>query len=236
MIRIAVVDDEKTDLVYIEKKIKQQFELRNIACSCTSFTDAVQALNENMRDPFHAIFLDIDMPQLSGLDMAEKINALSAKTLIIFVTNHDELVYKAFRFKAIGFIRKRFFDEEADEMIDILLSEIQRNSFVLKFKDSHSIIKINLSEVLFIKSDDHYVEFYFADDKKECIRQNLNDVRSRVEHYGFLQVHSRYLVNCKYVYSIEQKTVVLTNGIQLPLSRSRSTEVKEKFQLYLRSV
>lgn len=236
MIRIAVVDDEKADLDYIENKIKQQLELRNMAYNCDSYTNALDALNENMREPFHAIFLDIDMPQLSGLDMAEKINEVCAKTLIIFVTNHDELVYKAFRFKAIGFIRKGFFDEEADEMIDIMLSEIQKNSCVLKFIDSHSIIKINLSEIVYIKNDDHYVEFFFVDDKKECIRQNLNNIRSQVEHYGFLQIHSRYLVNCKYVYSIEQKNIILTNGVQLPLSRNRSTEVKDKFQLYLRSI
>lgn len=235
MIRIAVVDDEEKDLLYIDKRIKKQFEIRNLKYNSLLYTSAVQLLNKHAQNPFDIIFLDIDMPQFSGMDVAEKLNATSAKALIVFVTNHDELVYKAFRFKAIGFIRKKYFDDEVGEIIDILMNELHKNNHTLNFTDAHSIKKIDLFEVLYMRSDDHYIEIHFKN-KKECVRENLSNVQSQVEHYGFIRIHSRYLVNYRYIYSIERTTVVLSDGTQLPLSRNRITSVKEKFQMFSRSI
>ncbi len=106
MIRIAVVDDQKNDLAYIKKGIGKQLDLRNIKYKLYLYIDASKLLQDNENDPFDVVFLDIDMPQLTGMDAAESINNISPKTIIVFVTNHDELVYKAYRFKAVGFVRK----------------------------------------------------------------------------------------------------------------------------------
>lgn len=236
MIRIAIVDDEEKDLLYINKKIKEHFELKNLKYNSVLYISAKQLLQENKKNPFDVVFLDIDMPQLTGMDVATQLNIVSRKTLIVFVTNHDELVYKAYRFKAIGFIRKKYFDNEIGEMIDIILNEVCKNNHILNFYDANSIIKIDLFDVLYIKSDDHYVEFYFSG-KKECIRRNLNDIETQVEHYGFIRIHSRYLVNYRYIYSIERTTIILSDSkTQLPISRNRIASTKKQFQMFSRSI
>lgn len=70
MIRIAIVDDEEKDLLYINKKIKEHFELKNLKYNSVLYISAKQLLQENKKNPFDVVFLDIDMPQLTGMDVA----------------------------------------------------------------------------------------------------------------------------------------------------------------------
>lgn len=152
MIRIAVVDDQKNDLDYISKNIKQQLDIRNIKYKFYLYMDASNLLQDNENNPFDVVFLDIDMPQLTGMNAAESINNISPKTIIVFVTNHDELVYKAYRFKAVGFIRKSYFDDEINEILDVVLSEIHKRNPILNISDNRSIVKIDLFEVMYVKA------------------------------------------------------------------------------------
>ena len=169
------------------------------------------------------------MPDVNGMDAAEQLNQLEHGTEIVFVTNHDELVYKAYRFKALGFIRKKHMDEEIDEILEVLLTALNRKRKYLTFQDAGKTIRIRLEDIIFIQSDDHYAEV-FTIHGKETIRESLNSIESA---YGSLV---RYLVNFKYIYSIEKNTVILQNRKQLPLSRSRSATVKTQFQMYARRV
>ncbi len=236
MIRIAIADDSKKDLNYISKSIKQRLELRDIQCGFSLYTEPSKLLNDNKSEPFDVVFLDIDMPQLTGMDAAESINNISPKTVIVFVTNHDELVYKAYRFKAVGFVRKSFFDDEINEILDVVLTEVHKRNHILNISDNRSIVKIDLFDVLYVKSDDHYAEFYFTDGK-QCVRRSLNDIEKQIGHFGFIRVHSRYLVNYRHIYSIEKTAVILSDGItQIPISRNRITNVKEQVQMFSRSI
>lgn len=236
MIRIAVVDDQKNDLAYIKKGIEKQLDLRNIKYKLYLYIDASKLLQDNENDPFDVVFLDIDMPQLTGMDAAESINNISPKTIIVFVTNHDELVYKAYRFKAVGFVRKSYFDDEINEILDVVLTEIHKRNHILNISDNRSIIKIDLFNLLYVKSDDHYAEFY-SKNSKQCIRQSLNDIEMKIEHFGFIRTHSRYLVNYRHIYSIEKTVVILSDGkTQIPISRNKITDVKEKVQMFSRSI
>ncbi len=237
MIKIAIIDDQKSDLKYISNEVKNQLDAKKIRYDIFLYTNPSQLLVDNEKDCFDAIFLDIDMPdQLNGLDIAETINNVSPKTVLVFVINHDELVYKAYRFKAVGFIRKGFLDDEINEITDIILSEIHKRNHTLSISDSNSIIKIDLFDVLYIKSDDHYAEIYFKEGKR-CIRQSLNKIEMQIEHYGFIRTHSRYLVNYRYIYSIEKTVVILSDGkTQVPISRNKVASVKEKFQMFVRSI
>lgn len=236
MIRIAVVDDQKNDLDYISKKVRKQLDLQSIKYKFYLYLDASKLLQDNENNPFDVIFLDIDMPQLTGMDAAESINNISSKTVIVFVTNHDELVYKAYRFKAVGFIRKSYFDDEINEILGVALTELYKRNHILSISDNRSIVKINLFEVLYVKSDDHYAEFYFKN-SKQCIRQSLNDIEAQIGNFGFIRTHSRYLVNYRHIYSIEKTVVILSDGkTQIPISRNKITGVKEKAQMFSRSI
>ena len=235
LINIAIVDDDEGELHYIEKTVTHAFQKLNITYTVQTFQSARAMLQHQKTQPFDAVFLDIDMPDVNGMDAAEELDRLEHGTEIVFVTNHDELVYKAYHFKAIGFIRKKHMDSEMDEIIEVLISILSRKRKHLTFQDAGKIIRIRLDDIIFIHSDDHYAEV-FTVHNKEVIRESLNTIESSYGSFGLIRIHMRYLVNYKYIYSIEKKTITLQDRQQLPLSRSRSGTVKELFQMYARRI
>ncbi len=160
LMNIAVVDDDESELHCIEKAVIHAFQKRNVICTVQAFQSAKAMLRHQKTQPFDAVFLDIDMPDVNGMDAAEELNQLEHGTEIIFVTNHDELVYKAYRFKAMGFIRKKHMDFEIDEIIEILMSALSRKRKHLTFQDTGKTICIRLEDIIFIHSDDHYAEVF----------------------------------------------------------------------------
>ncbi len=235
MINIAIVDDEEQDRKYIESKISAQLDKNDFSCNLFTYSSAIQMLSDFEKSPFDVVFLDIDMPDMDGMETAEKINSINKNTNIVFITNHDELVYKAYRFKAIGFIRKGYLDEEIKDIIDVLQKEISSSSLILAIKDSHAVINIDLAEVLYIQSDDHYVDFYYGK-KKESVRKTMAEIESMVAEKGFIKTHYRYLVNFRHIHSIDKTTVLLKENIRLPVSRGKGELVKEQYQMFVRSL
>lgn len=235
LMNIAVVDDDESELHCIEKAVIHAFQKLNVTCTVQTFQSAKAMLRHQKTQPFDVVFLDIDMPEVNGMDAAKELNQLEHGTEIVFVTNHDELVYKAYRFKAMGFIRKKYMDFEIDEIIEVLMSALNRKKKHLTFQDAGKTICIRLEDIIFIHSDDHYAEV-FTTHGKEIIRESLNSIESSYGSFGLIRIHMRYLVNYKYIYSIEKSTVTLQNRKQLPLSRSRSSTVKEQFQMHARRI
>ena len=232
---IAICDDNETDIKYIKKIVKNEFDSHNINCELSLYTDARSLLQANQSQPFDVIFLDLDMPDLNGMEAASHLNKLNSATEIIFVTNHDELVYKAYRFKALGFIRKKYLETEISEILEVLIESINTRQQYITFSDSGVEIKCLISDIMYMQSDDHYVDI-ITTTKKHTLRDSLNNIENLYVHFGFIRVHSRYLVNFRYIYSIEKNTIVLNNKHQLPISRSKTAAVKEAFQFYSRRI
>lgn len=231
--KIAICDDNNSDLMYIYKNIENTFINRNVSCDFTLYTDVNKFLNDNFASPFDVVFLDIDMPEMNGLEVATRINKLGINTEIVFVTNHDELVYKAYKFKALGFIRKKYLSVEANEILNSIIESVNSRCKYIIIHDSGIDYKFNINDIIYMQSDDHYVDI-FSKDKKNTIRNNLNNIEKQFSQYGFIRIHSRYLVNYRYIFSVEKNAVILIDRQQLPLSRSKSTSVKQSLQFFSR--
>ena len=124
MYKIAICDDDKGELEYVERIIEKSFDRKNVQSAYKAYTSAKTLLEDNQQEPFDLVFLDLDMPGINGMETAENIGMQEGRTEIVFVTNHEELVYKAYRFKAIGFIRKKYLEEEIDEINDNFFNEM----------------------------------------------------------------------------------------------------------------
>ncbi|MCL2020105.1 MAG: LytTR family DNA-binding domain-containing protein [Oscillospiraceae bacterium] len=235
MIKIAICDDCESDVKLISKSVKIIFDKMNISYNIKTFIDAEALLRENKKFPFDVIFLDIDMPQINGMEAATKINEQNCISEIVFVTNHDELVYKAFRFKALGFVRKKHIEEEIEEIIEVFVEHLNQKRNFLFIRDSGVEKRISINDVIYMQSDDHYVNIY-TQNSRELVRKSLSDIESEYAVYGFIRVHVRYLVNYKYIHSIEKSAVILHNCKQLPLSRGKIQSVKNSFQFFSRMV
>ncbi len=107
MLKIAVCDDDPIMLDFVSKNANTLLAQSGAGHTTVRFLSGTEFLKAHKAAPFDVVFLDIDMPKISGFDVAEQINNIN-ETLIIFVTSHDELVYSSIRFRPFRFIRKTF--------------------------------------------------------------------------------------------------------------------------------
>ena len=181
------------------------------------------------------VALDIDMPEISGFDIAEQVNNAS-ETFIIFVTSHDELVYSSIKFRPFRFIRKAYLDMELSEVMAAVNEEfIKRNAerkFVFQTKSGE--VFVDLAQVEYIEIYSHLLMVHLNDTEiLECCG-SLSDLEQKLSNNGFIRTHKSFLVNCKYIYSIENRQLLLDDKTAIPVSRYKIESVKEKFRDYLR--
>ena len=125
MLKVVVCDDEENILKDIAGIVENKLSERQVECSVQAINDARILLEELKENPIDVLFLDIDMPYYSGMDIASYISENNLSTILIFVTSHDELVFKTFAYKPFGFIRKTHLNEEIDELIARLSKEFE---------------------------------------------------------------------------------------------------------------
>ncbi len=234
MIRAAICDDENIMLDYLYEQISKEFEKQNADVHIDKFTSGNDFLSSHKSKPYDVVFLDIDMPEISGFDVAEKI---SEKALIIFVTTHDELVYSSLKFQPFRFLRKTHLDNELSETLSAVIEYIAKRSAERKIEFQTKDRKIYLlADVIeYIEVYGHWLRVVVTDGEPIECYGSLSDFEKILAPIGFVRTYKSYLVNLKYVYSMEKTKVVMDNKTEVPLSRYKAVEIKEKFKEYLRS-
>ena len=134
MIHIAVVDDQ-TEAISGILSVFQQWENENhVNFEIDTYIDADLFCDAIFDKKYQALFLDLDMPKKSGFDISQSLRELGNNTPIVYITNRDDLMQKAFQYKVLGFVRKDKLQEELPFAISCVVQEIQKkNSHVMIF-------------------------------------------------------------------------------------------------------
>ncbi len=233
MIGIAVCDDDKKFSERMKLLIEQYFTEQSAEINAAVFNSGADFLSGNT--DYNAVFLDIDMPDMGGFEIAEQ---LSEDTLIIFVTTHDELVYSSLKFRPFRFIRKTYLEEELPEALEEINKEIAKrgasSKFVLQTKNGEALL--NVSNIKYIEIYTHSIWVYTVSGEiLECYG-SLAAMEKQLNEFDFVRTHKSYLVNCRYIFSIEKNRIILDDKTEIPLSRYKVDAVKSKFKNHLRSM
>lgn len=222
--KIAICDDERIFTDIFREKLEMTAEKCGIECTVSAFLNGAEMIS--MLNRFDAVFLDVDMPGLSGEETAEYIIG-SEKTLpIIFVTNHDDFVFSSFRYRPFGFLRKRYIDSELEDIIkrlDKYLAEIER---CYTFNSHNKLISVRLNDINYIEVYGHETLVHTANAVLTTSKA-LFTIEKELSEYGFIRTHKSYIVNTRYIFSVERNSIILSNRENLPVSRTKLTDVKQ---------
>lgn len=233
MLNIVICDDEKKILNDLSEKIKETFMNKSMEIDIfqtTSPTETLQYIESNVVD---VIFLDIDMPILSGMDIAEKLLNENYKGLLIFVTSHDSLVYGSFKYHPFGFIRKRYFEEEIDETADRVIEEMAHRDSKFTYKTSNGTYRVNVSDIIYFESESNYIVIHLSENTHK-FRETMSKLEAGLCGKGFIRVHKGYLVNQQHICILRKDEIVMSDNTILPISRANKEMVKEKIMRYMR--
>lgn len=234
MIHIAICDDEPIFLESFQNKLGKQFKKSDIGYEIKCYSNGKEFLKEITK--FDAVFLDIDMPEMSGMEIAAYVNQ-NYPMPILFLTAHDELVYSSIQFQPFRFIRKDHIDSELEEAVcaldEHILIQFQKHSVCLH--TSTGDMAMSVKDIKYVEIYGHCIKIHTKAGTFDCYG-SLTDYEKRWEKYGFIRTHKSYLVNVWYIYSILKDTIILDSGEEVMLSRRKASEVMKKFEVIMRSI
>lgn len=117
MIRIAVCDDEVIFVRCLRDMVEALFEKQGMEFQCFVYTNAPELIQAHRKEEFQLLFLDIDMPEMSGMELAAEIRAMNSAAALIFVSSHSDFVFESFQFQPFRFLRKEWLAEELPDAV-----------------------------------------------------------------------------------------------------------------------
>lgn len=184
------------------------------------------------------IFLDIQMPGMTGFDMLEK---LEVTPQVIFVTAYDDYAIKAFEVNALDYLLKPVESSRLEKTIENVLEKAVSNEPVLNssnqifVKDGQKCFFVKLQNIRMFESEGNYVRLYF-DSSKPMVLKSLNNLEKRLDEKEFFRISRKHIVNLTWIESVENwfnggLRATLRTGEQLEISRRQATKFKEMMAL-----
>jgi DNA-binding LytR/AlgR family response regulator len=218
MIKAIAIDDELPALQIID-----------IFCSKVDFlqldktfnkpTDALKYINKY---PVDLLFLDINMPSLTGIELYKNIRQ---ETMVIFTTAYSDYAVEGFNLNAIDFLLKPFTFErflqaanKAAQHQQIKLSTQPAVNYIY-IRADYSLIKIDTNDILFIEGLDDYLKIHLRDQKPVVARMTLKSIVDKLPEDNFVRIHRSYVAAIDKISSIRGKMISIA-GEDLPVSSS----------------
>lgn len=229
MMQIYICDDEPQILKMMSEKISCYLPNDKI----TAFSSGRELMVAVTKVPCDILFLDIDMPQINGMDIAHRLNGSKQRPLLIFVTNHDELVYESLLYHPFGFIRKSRFSEEIGKILEDCRKELDTRQKRFHFRMAGREVILLLSDILYFEADGNYLKVCTASEKYR-FRSTVAAVESDLAEAGFVRVHKGFLVNLCAVRTVGNEKLELVNGEAIPLGKNYADIARKNLLQFMR--
>ena len=229
MIRIAVVDDDNIYLARIDTYFREFMDSTSIDYELKSFSSGKSLLESVKKTDYNVLVLDIDMPEVSGIEIAEYIRKINSDVMIIFVTNMDNLVFESIKYSPFRFVRKTKMDAEMPELLDSLKDKYSEESKFLTFNFDGKVKAVKLTDIVYFESVKHEIYIHMKDNTEYRISDSLNSLIEKYGPVGFIRLHKSYIVNFRYIFEFQKGVVILDDNTKLPISKNRMTEIKKEY-------
>lgn len=213
--KYIIVDDEQMALDLISGYASKVSFLE----ASGNFRNAISALNFLQNNHVDLLFLDINMPDLSGIQM---LKTLPQPPLVIFTTAYSDYALEGYKFHAIDYLLKPISFEEFIKAVhhayELYQSKSTQNEMlsghdfpeILWVKSGTEYFKININDILYIKSEGNYVEFHLKE-KRIVALDSLNHLKERLPEELFARIHKSYIVSIKHVDSFQRHQLKINN-------------------------
>ena len=242
-LKTIIIDDEQPAVDLLKHYLKQ-FGQIEIIKECNDGFCGLKAINELKPD---LVFLDIQMPKLTGFELLE---LLDEKPMIIFTTAYDEYAIKAFEINAVDYLLKPFSEERLAEAIKRvegkpidepvankypeLIQTVGKKEYIRRIvvKSGHKIAFVPVGDIVYIESEDDYVMIYTKEGRhlKQATMKYFENVLNPAE---FMRIHRSFIVKADQIKQIEpfengRFIAILHNDIKLSISKSGYKNLREK--------
>ena len=239
-IKCLAIDDEPLALrqlaTYVEK-----IPYLELVGACQSALEAKEIMDQEMID---AIFIDINMPDLNGMEFVKQ---MQVPPLVVFTTAYSEYAIEGFKVDAVDYLLKPFglqdfqraaqkvkhrFELEHRTMTEessIVVDELDSDAMFLK--SDYKTIRINISDIRYVEGMSEYLKIYLEDHKPLVVLLSMKRLEERLPSNSFMRIHRSYIINLRKILEVNKNRVILGEDAYLPIGDN----YKEAFNDYLAS-
>ncbi|NUY80092.1 response regulator transcription factor [Flavobacterium sp. MAH-1] len=221
MIRAIALDDEPPALEVLKALCDQ---VDYVALQKT-FNKADEAMKHLRKYPVDLLFLDINMPSISGIDFYRN---LPHKTMVIFTTAYSEYAVEGFNLNAVDYIMKPFSLSRFTQAVEKVKTQYKYQNQnaeqqFLFIRADYSLIKIPIADILFIEGLDDYLKIHIQNQKTVVARMTMKAILEKLPSSGFIRVHRSFIVSIPKIEKVRNKIVHIGEE-EIPISASYEKE------------
>ena len=236
MVKIAVLDDEPIFLERISKKVDAYFKKYHMKTQVDGYSNGKVLLDEVKDGKRYDIYvLDIEVPDLSGVELGRRLREISEVCFILFITAYPQYAIEGYDSRAYRYILKDEWENRLEETLQKIQKEMNDwNAPSYRITINDRLEKIPVKHIYYAKKDGKNVVFYTREGKSS-IRKTLAQVYAELLDGDFIYVDRSYLVNLEHVMKLKHREVYMANGDIVPVSYPRLEQVKKGINAYWRS-
>lgn len=221
---IAICDDNKEALSVLSLLVKEAGEAKDTKINIECYSSGIKLIEECKN--YDAVFLDIEMPEIDGIDTGREIRKNNPSCILIMATAYENKFREAFKIEASRYLTKPYDPEEVSEAVDFIISRTN-DCHQIETYFQRNLCKIKSSDISYIRSINGDCECYV---KGKCFRKDvpLSEMEKELEGSDFVRVHKSYMVNMRLVDDYADG-MLFVGDTEIPVASRRKKNFEKRF-------
>lgn len=222
---ITIIEDNLQEKERLLKALHLWEEKNNLTLHISCYDNGEDYLDAHTNDEDHLYILDIQLPGMTGIDVAKRMRARGFDGAILFLTAFREYVFDGYDVRALHYLLKPITQEALDKCLDDILQQLKGNHFV--FRDNGNIIQIPYGDIICLSVVKHYIQITT---KKEVysIRMSLKNILPFLPK-EFVQCHRGHIINMRHIRKLTPTNIFLSNHTTVLIGRKYLDTVRHEY-------
>lgn len=232
MIKIAICDDSKVDVEQMETVLDTLGHYQIYYDVYFSAAELLECVAMH-REEYHLYIFDIEMPHMTGLELAKEIRKNDTNALFVFLTAYDKYVMDVFKVVTFDYISKPITTEKLEAVLFRAIEhlEITRQDFVFHFRKSQ--FRVSCNNILYIEKKGRQAVIHTMQENFKA-NMTVSEIWEQLDSRMFMHIRMSYIINLEHLRAIDGDEVIMDNGERLLVARMHKQELKEKHMEFMR--
>lgn len=222
LMRVAICDDDKNLRETLKRYTEAWAGKKGVSVTVTEYEKSETFLfHWSPAEHFDLLFLDIQMADMTGMELAEVIRKIDKKLPIAFVTGSKDYVFDGYRVGAINYLLKPVSEKDCANCLDRIYEDLASDSTqYLLIASNGKTQKLYYHDIYYFESFAHDIVVHTKNAGTFAFRKNISELESELAGTEFIRTHRSFLVNMNYVSSIKKTELTMENGANIQISRA----------------